>query len=161
MGPLTLRGGSLSPPLSLRGGRACALKRFGAQAGGVIIGRKMSNIRVIIRHLNSYIHSYERKAAMNKNNTFVDRRFHPQLRQFVRFEFIAYIILHLYTCYVIFSDYGLMFAIIAAICPVIPEIYMFVMGIFAKEFIYIAVFLVFVASVIVNAIVINWKTRSK
>jgi len=98
---------------------------------------------------------------MNKNNTLADRRLHPQLRKFVRFEFIAYFILHLYTCYVIFSDYGLMFAIIAAICPVIPEIYMFVMGIFAKEFVYVSVFSIFVVSVIVNAIVINWKTRSK
>lgn len=77
---------------------------------------------------------------MNKNNILINRRFRPQLRQFVRFEFIAYIILHLYTCYVILYDYGLTFAVIAAICPVIPEIYMLVMGIFAKKFIYVTVF---------------------
>src|SRR6266567_1705537 len=93
-------------PLSGKGKRT--------QPGGGCFELVLTKMKRIFSSFTA-IHSYERKAAMNKNNTFVDRRFHPQLRQFVRFEFIAYIILHLYTCYVIFSDYGLMFAIIAAI----------------------------------------------
>ncbi|HTG83118.1 MAG TPA: hypothetical protein VL949_14325 [Geobacteraceae bacterium] len=99
---------------------------------------------------------------MNNNASIpADRRQHPHLRKFVRFEFIAYIILHVYTCYVILEDYGLMFAVIAAICPVIPEIYMFVMGIYTRKIVYVSVFLIFVVLVIINVIAANRRDRAK
>jgi hypothetical protein len=98
---------------------------------------------------------------MNNTSFPADRRQRPYLRKFVRFEFVAYLVLHLYTCYIILYDYGVLFAVIALICPVIPELYMFVMGVLDKKLIYVSVFSIFALLVIVNALVITRRSGSK
>jgi hypothetical protein len=90
-----------------------------------------------------------------------DRRFRPQFRQFVGFEFIAYFALHLYTCFVILYDYGALFAVIALICPVIPELYIFVKALMVKNFIYVTVFGIFIVLIIANAVIVNRRSRPK
>ena len=93
-----------------------------------------------------------RKELAMKNIDFrPNRRFRPKMRAFVRFEFFMYILLHVFTCYVVFSYYGLMFAIVAALLPVFPELYLFVVGIFTKNFLYVSVFMIFAVLVAVNA----------
>jgi len=98
---------------------------------------------------------------MNNTSFPADRRQRPYLRKFVRFEFVAYLVLHLYTCYIILYDYGVLFAVIALICPVIPELYMFVMGIYTRKIVYVSVFLIFVVLVIINVIAANRRDRAK
>lgn len=98
---------------------------------------------------------------MNKNHALVSRRHQPQLRRFVRFEFAVYILLHAYTCYVILADYGVLFAVISVLSPIIPELYLFVMAIYTKNMMYLSVFLIFVVLVAINFIASNVKNSSK